>query len=132
MILIWDNGLDYSGHDIDFVELDGVPVDDAVALMRMHDSDGYVIGVADHIEWRRGAIGHLFDFVSPWFELSKAGDIPRDLCLRVLDYEEKRLHELIEENKKREGNKWSASVDNNLMAALAEVADARAALALRV
>src|SRR5207302_2016808 len=98
----------------------------------MHDDQGYPIGVAEKVEWRKGGCGNLFDFVSPWFELGKAGDVPRDLCLRVLDYEDKRLRALIEENKKRDGEKWAATVDANLTRSLAEVADARAALESRV
>ena len=130
MILIWDNGEAYSNHDIDFLELGDVPLEHAVELLRMRDDGGYVLATAERLEWRAsGSIGNLFDRVSPRFELSKAGDIPRALCLRILDHEENRLRTMLAEI--APGDRWSASRSENIKRSLAEVGDARVALAAR-
>lgn len=128
MILIWDNGRDYSSHDIEFMELGDISLDDAVSLLRIRYEDGYVIGTADRIDWRaQGSIGNILDFVSPFFDLGKAGEVSRDLCLRVLNHEDRRLRVLLEDTKQRT-DKWKTTVEENLKHSLAELSDARVAL----
>lgn len=67
MILIWDNGMDYSSHSID---------------------------------WWQGGASTLFDVVSPWSADEKTPDVPAELFLRVLQYEDARLAKLLADAKK--------------------------------
>lgn len=116
MILIWDNGEDYSNHSIHFVEIGEVDVDHAAKLLAMHDSEGRVVATTEKLEWRFGEAAHLFDVISPWLEASKMKNIPAELGGRLFDYELRRLRNVLVKahaDRPKEST-WHRNIQNNI------------------
>ena len=65
MILIWDNGEQYSDHSIRFFEIDDLPVELVAEALKLRDSDGYVLGTAEKIEWYEGTTARLAATLTP-------------------------------------------------------------------
>lgn len=64
MIYIWDNGLDYSDHTIEFVE-SGLPrdvVETILSVFAAQRRKACVLAVAERIEWRTGGNVALSDW----------------------------------------------------------------------
>lgn len=91
MILIWDNGRDYSSHEIEFIDIGDVAVEHAEALLHMRHSDGYVSAVAESIEWRRGGTTDLMEMIGPYITDGNTPGVPRSLLFKVLEWERVRL-----------------------------------------
>lgn len=113
MILIFDNGYDYSDHELCFVDIGCVPVDEAVALCKLRYKRGHLAGTAEHIEWRSGdATTDLVDFTcSSIIEVDpdeNLPDVPRDLLMSLYKREKRRVRELLEQSKGLEP--WHSNV----------------------
>jgi hypothetical protein len=74
MIYIFDNGRDYSDHDITFVTTDGYDQGDAEKILRhsysfepSHDDEGFLVAKAADVEWWRGDLETL-SWVLQWRE----------------------------------------------------------------
>jgi hypothetical protein len=66
MILIWDNGGAYSDHAVRFLDCGPWGVDDCVAMAKVRDSEGYVIAVAESLDWRQPAELQPITAVTPF------------------------------------------------------------------
>lgn len=73
MILIWDNGGDYSDHTIYFVDCTPLSVDDVVSFASIatgYLSGGYEIARCERIEWRvKRAMAKPFDLAGDIYAL---------------------------------------------------------------
>jgi hypothetical protein len=66
MIIIWDNGRDYSDHGLYFLEIDDLPEEQVTEALRTVHEEGEIIGTAKRISWRdKHATCRLPAFLTP-------------------------------------------------------------------
>jgi len=66
MILIWDNGHEYSDHAIYFIETLDYDVDDCLKLLKAYQLGGGLLAKAHQVEWFEGEAINIDEFISYW------------------------------------------------------------------
>lgn len=66
MIIVWDNGHDYSDHAIYFIDTLDYDVSDCLKLLKASNPEGFLVAKAHKIEWFEGGAAPVDGFVSFW------------------------------------------------------------------
>jgi len=66
MIILWDNGQQYSDHGIYFTDTLDYDIEDCLMLLKSYQPEGHLIGQAHDIEWFEGGACPIDEFISYW------------------------------------------------------------------
>jgi hypothetical protein len=64
MILIWDNGEQYSDHSIYFIDSAGYNIKDCMTLIKSWQPDGFLLGRAKEVKWFEGGAARVDDLIT--------------------------------------------------------------------
>jgi len=120
MILIWDNGEEYSDHGIYFIDSAGYNIKDCMTLIKSWQPDGFLLGQAKEVKWFEGGATRIDDLISLCFVNEKIiCSLKKKTFKRISKRWEAREEELLVQAKESGNKYWYENLQKVYVARMA-------------